>query len=96
MENHIFSPPPTPTLQRSAQMKSSGFDALGSIMELGTILRISFLQCKSPAIDLWFIFLHWVAGTLQLASTWDSVPVSALRSRRRKHRVTSVSSASRS
>jgi hypothetical protein len=48
------------------------FDALGSIMGLGTILRISFLECKSTAVDLWFIFLHRVAGTPQLASTWDS------------------------
>ena len=79
-------------LWRSAQMTSFGFKGLG------TILRISFLECKSLAVTLWFIFLHRVAGTPppppQLASTWDSVPVLALRSRQTKSRATSVSNES--
>lgn len=66
-------------------MTSFGFKGLG------TILRISFLECKSLAVNLWLIFLHRVAGTPQLASTWDSVPVLALRSRQTKSRATSVS-----
>lgn len=59
-------------------MKSFGFDALGSLMELGTILRISFIECKSPAVDLRFIFLHRVAGTLPAGFHMGSVPVPAL------------------
>lgn len=87
--------PPQPP-QRSAHMKSSGFDTLGSIMGLGTILRISFLECRSPAVDLRFIFLYRVAGTPQLVSTWDSLPAPALGSRQRKYRMTSVSNGSKS
>ena len=59
-------------------MTSFGFKGLG------TVLRISFLECKSLAVNLWFIFLHRVAGIPQLASTWDSVPVLVLRSRQKK------------
>lgn len=100
-KRHVFSPSLKP-LQRSAQIKSSGFDTLSSIIELGTILRISFLECKS-AVDLRFIFLHRVVGTTptrqppaQLASTWDYVPVPALGNRQRKYRATSISNGSRS
>lgn len=56
-------------LQRPARIKSSGFDVLGSTVELGTILRILFLECRSPAVDLWFISLHRMSGTPQLVST---------------------------
>lgn len=55
-------------LQRPAGMKSCDFDLLGSTMELGTILRIFFLECKSPAVDLWFLSLP---RTSRLVSTWD-------------------------
>lgn len=67
-------------------MTSFGFKGLG------TVLRISFLECKSLAVNLWFIFLHRMAGIPQLASTWDSVPVLALRRRqKKKSRAISVS-----
>lgn len=56
-------------LQRPARIKSSAFDVLGSTMELGTILRIFFLEYKSLAVDLWFISLHRMSGTPQLVST---------------------------
>lgn len=65
-------------LWRSAQMTSFGFKGLG------TVLRISFLECKSLAVNLWFIFLNRVAGIPQLASTWDSVPVLVPRSGQKK------------
>lgn len=97
-KSHVLSLSPSPTHFRGP-MKSLGFDALGFLMELGTILRISFFECRSPAVDLWFIFLHRVAGTLPAGFHMGSVPVPALGrggGRQGKYRVTYVSSRARS
>lgn len=80
-------------------MKSLGFDALGSLMVLGTILRISFVECKSSAVDLWLIFLPRVARTLPAGFHMRSVPVPDLggkRGRQRKYRAAYVNNGAKS